>query len=236
MNVALIMAGGMGTRMGADCPKQYMLLAKKPVIVYTLEAFQIHKEVDAIAVVCAPTWRDALMEWAARYRIAKLRWFADAGESRSASVRSGLETLQKHTEDADIVLVHDAVRPFVPGRVISDCIAAVRRYGACGTVVPASDTIVTSSDGKHFERIPPRAQMFQCQTPQGFRMDVIDGAHRTLAAMEHPPDVTDDCGAVMATGGDVVMVRGDDRLFKITSPQDMRAARAYLYSIARETE
>ena len=124
MNVALILAGGSGTRTEQSVPKQFISIYEKPIIIYTLEAFQKHPQIDKILVVCLDGWHEILWAYARQYRITKLAWAARAGENGMLSIRNGIWELKKYCVADDIVLVHDAIRPNVSQEIISGCIAA----------------------------------------------------------------------------------------------------------------
>src|SRR5690554_1057282 len=122
MNIALIIAGGSGTRMAQDIPKQFLNVYDKPIIIYTLEAFQKHSNIDVVAVVCIEGWERILNAYAKQFSITKLKHIVPGGDCGQASIRNGLLELEKHYDKDDIVLIHDAIRPMVSQEIISDCI------------------------------------------------------------------------------------------------------------------
>lgn len=149
MNIAIVLAGGSGSRMGmVDRPKQFIDIYGKPVIIHTLEAFEINEKIDAICVVCVKTWQDDLSVWLKEYDIRKVRWIADAGASRQESSLNALNAIQSECSGDDYVIIHDAARPLVSQKIINENIAKVCEYGACDTVIPAHDTIIKSLDEK----------------------------------------------------------------------------------------
>ena len=121
-NIGLLIAGGAGNRMHQDIPKQFLTVNERPVIVYTLEAFEKHPEIDAIGVVCIEGWEQVLMAYARQFNISKLKWVVPGGENGQASIRNGVFELKKHCAADDLVLIHDAIRPMVSAEIISDCI------------------------------------------------------------------------------------------------------------------
>ena len=130
MNIALLTAGGTGNRMGQDIPKQFMTIDNKPVIIYTMEAFQNHEEIDAIAVICLKGWEVVLQSYANQYNITKLRWIFEGGNSNQESIYNGIVGLKgKGCSDEDIVLVQDGVRPLVSKEIISNNIKICKEYG-----------------------------------------------------------------------------------------------------------
>ena len=136
MNIALIIAGGKGVRMQQEVPKQFLTVNEKPVIAYTLEAFQRHADIDAIAVVCIAGWENILCAYAREYGITKLKHIIPGGDCGQASIRNGVFELEKHYSRDDLVLVHDAIRPMVSAEIISDCIATATQYGSAIAVIP----------------------------------------------------------------------------------------------------
>ena len=129
MNIGLLIAGGIGQRMGQEIPKQFININDKPVIIYTLEAFQNHPDIDAIAVVCLDGWHHVLDVYAKQFNITKLKYIVSGGENGQGSIRNGVYELEKHFGPDDIVLIHDAIRPMVSEEIISDCIRVTKEKG-----------------------------------------------------------------------------------------------------------
>ena len=146
-NIALLIAGGSGNRMHQDIPKQFLTVNECPVIVYTLEAFERHPEIDAIAVVCIEGWELVLWAYAKQFNITKLKYVVPGGENGQASIRNGVYELEKYFGKDDIVLIHDAIRPMVSAEIISDCIRVVTRYGNAITVIPCAEAMMQTKDG-----------------------------------------------------------------------------------------
>ena len=148
MNVAIIIAGGVGSRMNMDIPKQFIHIYDKPVIIYTLEGFQRHPEIDAIEVVCLAGWEDTLRDYARQYGITKLKWITTGGATGQESIRNGVYNLEGELKGDDIAIVHDGIRPMVSNEIISDNIAVCRAHGNAITVLPSADALCRSSDGE----------------------------------------------------------------------------------------
>ena len=146
-NIALIIAGGAGNRMHQDIPKQFLTVNEKPVIVYTLEAFQEHPEIDAIAVVCIEGWDQVLRAYARQFNITKLEYVVPGGKNGQDSIRNGIMELEKHYDPDDIVLIHDAIRPMVSAEIISDNIRVAREKGNAVTVIPCAEAMLQTDDG-----------------------------------------------------------------------------------------
>lgn len=204
--VALIVAAGSGSRAGGAVPKQYARLAGKPLVAHALAAFADHPLVDEVMVVIA-----ADAEALARAALGDVPLIV-GGTSRRESVARGLAAVQ-----ADLVLVHDAARPFVPAEVIDRVAAALSDHAAAMPVLAVADTLVR--DGG----VVPREGLSRVQTPQGFRVDALRAAHAAWPAGE---EATDDAQMVRRLGGSVALVQGDPMLDKVTHPQDFAAAEA----------
>lgn len=178
MNIALLTAGGVGNRMGQDIPKQFMNIDDIPVIVYTMEAFQKHPQIDALCVVCLQGWDIMLRAYANQFNITKLKWIFPGGESNQDSIRNGLKGLKDAgCDDDDIILVHDGVRPLVAERIITDNIEKCRKYGYAVTGLICKEAIMRKN-GDCVEKIDiPREQLVRTQTPHTYRLKTLFDAH-----------------------------------------------------------
>lgn len=224
MNIAVVLAGGSGSRMGmVDRPKQFIDIYGKPVIIHTLEAFEINEKIDAICVVCVKEWQDDLSLWLKEYDIRKVRWIANAGASRQESSLNALDAIKEVCGDDDYVIIHDAARPLISQKIINDNIIKVREYGACDTVVPAHDTIIRSVDGDTLDSIPARKELYMGQTPQSFKYSIVRKAYDDYFALpeNERPEMTDDCGLVLHSGVKIGMAMGDKLNMKITTMEDL---------------
>lgn len=221
----VLVAAGRGLRAGAGGPKQYREIGGVPVIYRAMEAFSRHVDVFAVQPVVNPD--DGAMFTAA---VAGLKHEAptNGGATRQASVLAGLEALVKHKPD--IVLIHDAARPFVSEGVISRAIEAASRTGAAIPVVPVTDTIKVTGESGHVEDTPDRARLRIAQTPQSFRFDVILEAHRR-AAKDGRSDFTDDAAIAEWAGLTVATFEGDVANMKLTTPEDFVREEARLASL-----
>lgn len=224
MNIAIVLAGGSGSRMGmVDRPKQFIDIYGKPVIIHTLEAFEINEKIDAICVVCVKSWQDDLSVWLKEYDIRKVRWIADAGSSRQESSLNALNAIQSECSGDDYVIIHDAARPLVSQKIINENIEKVKEFGACDTVIPAHDTIIKSLDEKTLDSIPLRKELYLGQTPQSFRYSIVRKAYDDYFALpeDKRPEMTDDCGLVLSSGITIGMAMGDKLNMKITTMEDL---------------
>ena len=229
---AAILAGGSGTRMGnADKPKQFWDLGGRPMIVHTVEKFCLTGAFEAVLVMVPEVWtgqtRDILERHIPQFMDRIL--VAAGGAERHDTVERALATIDEcfGIDEDTVVVTHDAVRPFVTYRIISENIQAAREHGACDTVVPATDTIVRSTDGAVIAEIPNRAEYYQGQTPQSFKAALLKSLYAELT-QEERTTLTDACKIAVLKGHPVAMVRGDECNIKVTYAGDMRIARALL--------
>ena len=227
MNVALIFAGGTGTRMNTKSkPKQFLELNGKAIIVHTIENFENHPEIDAICVVCIEPWIGYLKDILARDFIKKVRWIVPGGETGQDSIRNGLEAIEKDCKDSDsVVLIHDGVRPLINDKLISDNIAKVRECGSAITVTPAIETIVAMDNQDEITKITDRKQCFLARAPQSFFVKDIMEAHRKAIA-EGIHDMIDSASLMQHYGHSLFTVNGPAENIKITTPMDFYLFRA----------
>jgi 2-C-methyl-D-erythritol 4-phosphate cytidylyltransferase len=222
--VAVLLAGGTGTRMGAEQPKQLLELRGRTILEHSLIAFHDHPRVDEVLIVMAADHVGEARRLAAGYP--KVSDVIEGGETRSASTGRALA----HLGGRDChVLVHDAARPLVSGRIITDCLDALGSHPAVLVAVPATDTIVEVADDRTVTSVPPRAGLRRVQTPQGFRCDVLRAAY---AAAARDPDfvATDDASVVFhyLPEHSIGVVDGEEQNLKVTTPLDLRLAEALL--------
>ena len=178
MNIALIIAGGKGQRMQQEIPKQFLNINDKPVIIYTLEAFQTHPDIDKIGVVCVDGWHDILRAYARQYKIDKLDWVVSGGENGQASIRNGVFHAEQLYSEDDVILVHDAIRPMVSHEIISDCIVQCKRHGSAVSIVPCNTVALRRTTDNTSSEVVPRDKLALTQTPQAFPLKKLAGAHR----------------------------------------------------------
>lgn len=226
-NVALIIAGGVGARMGQSIPKQFLSVDEKPVIVYTLEAFQRHPDIDSIAVVCVEGWEQVLQAYANQFNITKLKYIVPGGENGQGSIRNGVYEIEKHFGPDDVVLIHDAIRPMVSEGVISDCIVQTKRHGCAIAVIPCAEAMVVTNDGESSNESFPRDNLKRTQTPQGFKVGKICDLHRR--ALE--AGITNSVASVtlmIEMGEPVYFSAGSEKNIKLTTPEDIDIFKALL--------
>lgn len=227
MNIALIIAGGRGMRMGQEIPKQFLTVADKPVIAYTLEAFQKHPDVDVIAVVCVEGWDSILAAYARQYGITKLRHIIPGGENGQGSIRNGVFELEKHYSPDDLVLVHDAIRPMVSQDIISGCIATAREHGSAIVTIPCQEAMLETEDQVSTHSTYPREKLKRTQTPQGFALGRLADAHRRALEKGITNSVAS-CTLMVELGETIYFCAGSEKNIKLTTPDDMEIFKALL--------
>lgn len=229
---AAILAGGSGTRMGnPDKPKQFLLLGDVPILVHTIEKFCVSGAFDAIYVLVPSLWlrqtEDILHKYCPEFT--DLIRVVPGGDTRTETVECAVAAIKDSyvTDEETIIVTHDAVRPFVSHRIIAENVEAAKTWGACDTVIPATDTIVESTDGSLITAIPDRRYLYQGQTPQSFNLAKLEKLLASLYADEREI-LTDACKVFLLRGESVALVRGDAANIKITYPEDLRVASAFL--------
>jgi len=223
MNIGVILAGGVGDRFDSYLPKQFIELYNKPIIVYTLEVFKKNKNINKILIVVHPQWRFLLEKILARYELNDM-WITNGGKTRQESSYRGLLFLKKKKiKDNDIVVIHDAVRPFLTDKIINEGIKMAKKYGAIDVVVKTTDTIAEVDEKGFIENFPPRDKLYNGQTPQIFKFKTIFDAHKN-ALRKKIPNITDDCKLVLENKGKVKIVEGDYENIKITTKADIELA------------
>lgn len=228
MNIALIIAGGSGKRMQQEIPKQFLNVNDKPIVIYTLEAFQKHPDIDEIGVVCIDGWHELLRAYGRQYKIDKLKWIVSGGENGQSSIRNGVFEAEKRYSPDDIILIHDAIRPLVTGEIISDCIIQSKRHGSAIVTVPCNTAVLRKDEteqGSH--EVVYRNELAMTQTPQAFPIKRIADAHRT--ALEHGiTDSVASCTMMVEIGQDVHFSIGSETNIKITTQDDLKIFKAIL--------
>ena len=230
MIFAVILAGGTGSRMGStDMPKQFLEIKGKPIINHTIEKFLPDPQFEKIIVLSPKAWighTDRII----RKHTGKSDKIAviEGGSTRNETIMNAIKYIEKEygLDDDTVIVTHDSVRPFVTHRIIKENIRAAQQYGACDTVIPATDTIV-ESDGAAITAIPDRRKMYQGQTPQSFKAKLLLDAYNSLSA-EEKDILTDAAKILVMKGMEVKLVKGETFNIKITYPYDLKIARSLL--------
>lgn len=226
-NIGLLIAGGSGNRMHQDIPKQFLTVNEKPVIVYTLEAFEKHPEISVIAVVCIEGWEQVLRAYAKQFNITKLRHIIPGGENGQASIRNGIYELEKKFSADDIVLIHDAIRPMVSAEIISDCIRVAMEHENAITVIPCTEAILQTEDGEVSVGSYPRERLKRTQTPQAFHLGSICKLHRRALQTGITNSVAS-CTLMIEMGEQVYFSTGSEKNIKLTTVEDIDIFKALL--------
>lgn len=226
-NIALLIAGGSGARMHQNIPKQFLTVNEKPVIVYTMEAFQNHPEIDEIAVVCIEGWEQVLWAYAKQFNITKLKFVVPGGKNGQDSIRNGVYELEKNHNPEDTVLIHDAIRPMVSAEIISDCIRVTREKGNAITVIPCAEAMMQTEDGQVSIGSYPRDRLKRTQTPQGFHIGDICDLHRKALEAGITNSVAS-CTLMIEMGKQVYFSVGSEKNIKLTTVEDIDIFKALL--------
>ncbi len=231
MIYAAVLAGGSGLRMGGDLPKQFLNICGRPVIIRSIDAFIKSGKTDMIYVAVSASYTEYMRELINKYIQFKNIKVICGGGNRNETLYNVLESIKKEREvsDEDIILTHDAVRPFIDDRIINENIEAVKKYGAGNTVIPAVDTILQSSDGKFIDSIPLRSTMFHGQTPQSFSVKKVTELYENMTPEEFE-QYTDACSVFVAKGEKVCLVQGSRDNIKLTYPEDIEKAESIIKS------
>ncbi len=229
-NIALIIAGGVGARMHQDIPKQFMNVNDRPIIVYTLQAFQNHPNIDAIEVVCLDGWHDILRAYCKQFEITKLENIVSGGETGQDSIRNGLYDIAKrYKDDDDIVLIHDSIRPMVSQDIISDNIRVCREFGNATTVIPCTSVMLKTEDSIVSEGQVPRDNLKITQTPQAFFLNELLAVHAEAIKKDLLPSIAS-CALYIEMGNKVYLSKGSEKNIKITTSEDIEIFSALLKS------
>ncbi len=239
MNIALILSGGTGTRLGANIPKQYIEVCGRPIISYCVEQFVKHKEIDAIQIVADKQWQETILNCFGINKCLmdnynrKFRGFSKPGENRQLSIYYGLKDICSYAKESDNVIIHDAARPLISVQMITDSLEAVTEHDGVIPVLSMKDTVYKSEDGKKISALLDRSEIYAGQAPETFQIGKYYKANEKL----FPDQIRSVNGstepAVMA-GLDIVMIPGDEGNFKITTKEDLERFSNVLIQRQRE--
>lgn len=230
MNVALLTAAGTGSRMNQDIPKQFIHVDNKPLIIYTMEAFQNHPGIDAIMVVTLESWTDVLRAYANQFNITKLKWVVPGGETGQDSIRNGIFKLKEEFPDEDItVMVHDGNRPMVSAGIISDSLATFAERGSSVAVIPCTEVVFESDDGISSHISTERERLFRTQTPHTYKLNEMISAHKEAERLGIKGTAAT-CMLMKELGRETYFSRGSEENIKITTPDDLKIFKALLHT------
>lgn len=229
--IAVIIAGGIGSRIGADIPKQFIKVYNKPVLVYTLESFQKHPEIDAIEVVCIDGWQTDVEKYINKYNLTKLKWITTGGASGQESIRNGVFNLYDKVKKDDIIVIHDGVRPLVDDSVLSDVIEKAKLFGNGVTSLPYNEQIFIIDDESRTHQYIPRETLRRVSTPQAYIYGELYEAYEEafekkigIFGSSYTNTMYCDLGKTL------YFAKGSDKNIKLTTPDDIEIFKGYLKS------
>lgn len=229
MNIAVVIAGGSGHRMNQDIPKQFINVYDKPVIIYTLEGFQRHPEIDAIEVVCLDGWHDILSAYAKQFNISKLEWIVSGGDSGQESIRNGVFNLEGKCDQDDIIIIHDGIRPLIDDTVLSDVIIKCQKYGNAVTSMPYNEQIFKIKDEDSTEEYIPRETLRRVATPQAYKFGRLDWAYHEAFEKGIGIHGSSYTNTMMVDLGETLyFAAGSEKNIKLTTKDDLEIFKAYL--------
>lgn len=231
MNVAVIIAGGSGQRMGQDIPKQFLNVFDKPILIYTLEGFQKHPQIDLIEVVCIDGWHEVVWAYAKQFNISKLKWVVSGGASVQESIRNGVYNLEATCREDDIVIVHDGIRPLVDETVLSDVIIKCRQYGNAVTSLPYNEQIFVADDEISTMKYIPRDTLRRVSTPQAYRFGKLNWAYHEAFRRDVGIRGSSYTNTMMVELGErLYFAAGSEKNIKLTTKDDLEMFKVYLQS------
>ena len=228
---AIIVAGGVGARMRQDIPKQFINVYDKPVLIYTLEGFQRHPQIDEIYVVCLDGWQDILRAYAKQFNIDKLSGIVDGGGSTQESIRNGVFYLEDMAEDDDIIIIHDGIRPMVDETVLNDIIIKAKKYGNAVSSLPYNEQIfkVDPDDEMTTMEYIPRETLRRVSTPQAYRFRLLDDKYHEAYEKGIGIDGSNYANTMMVQlGVRLYFAAGSDKNIKLTTKDDLEMFKSHL--------
>lgn len=229
MVIALIIAGGSGKRMGQNIPKQFINVYGKPVLIYTLESFERHPQIDAIEVVCIDGWKETLQSYAKKYNITKLKWVISGGRTGQESIRNGVFALEDVISSDDIVIIHDGIRPLVDEEVLTDVIIKCKEYGNAVSSMPYNEQIFVIDDEMSTTRYIPRETLRRVVTPQAYRFEKLDWAYHNAFDKKIGISESSYANTMMVELGErLYFAIGSDKNIKLTTQDDLNLFKGYL--------
>jgi 2-C-methyl-D-erythritol 4-phosphate cytidylyltransferase len=229
MNIAIIIAGGIGKRMGENIPKQFIEINNKPVFIYTLEAFEKHPMIDAIELVCIDGWQEKAMEYIKKFNITKLKWIVTGGKTGQESIRNGVFNLEKKCNNNDNIIIHDGVRPLLDEEVLTDVIEKCEKYGNGVSSMPYNEQIFLIDNEETTSQYIPREKLRRVVTPQAYRFQKLDLAYKEAFDKEIGIYGSSYTNTMMVELGEkLYFAKGSERNIKLTTKENLEIFRAYL--------
>lgn len=229
MNTAIIIAGGVGARMGMNVPKQFIVINDKPVIIYTMECFQNHPMIDSIVLVCIDGWQETARRYAEKFGITKLREIVTGGESGQESIRNGVYSLKGICNDEDVVVIHDGIRPLVDQGVLSDVIVKCKKYGNAVTSMPYNEQIFIKDDEYSTTKYIPRETLRRVATPQAYTFGLLYEKYQEAFEKKIGIYGSSYTNTMMVDlGVKLYFAAGSDRNIKLTTRDDLELFLGYI--------
>lgn len=231
MTTAIIIAGGVGNRMGQSIPKQFINVYDKPILMYTLEGFEKHPMVDAIEVVCIEGWENVVWSYAKQYNITKLKWIVNGGATGQESIRNGVYNLEDKCSPEDVIIVHDGIRPLVDAEVLTDVIMKAQEFGNAVTSLPYNEQIfvVGKDDENTTTQFIPRETLRRVSTPQAYKFELIDSKYHEAFEKEIGIYGSHYTNTMMVElGVRLHFAVGSDKNIKLTTKDDLEMFKGYL--------
>lgn len=236
MNIALILSGGTGTRLGGDIPKQYVEVCKKPIILYCVEQLLRHEEIQGVQIVAEKQWQDMLLNWMEGMDSGrKFKGFSLPGENRQMSIFHGLEDIRSYAGNEDYIFIHDAARPILSRQMISEYLDAAKGHEGVLPVLPMKDTVYASRDGRRISALLNRDEIYAGQAPELFQLGAYYEANKKLMP-DKILEINGSTEPAVLAGMDIVMVPGNERNFKITTKADLERFRKIMEGEENKTE
>ena len=230
-NIAIIIAGGSGSRMGQNIPKQFINVYDKPVLIYTLEGFQRHPMIDAIEVVCIEGWEKVLQAYANQFNISKLQWITVGGDSAQESIRNGVYNLEGKVNDDDIIIIHDGIRPMIDDSVLTDVIKKAEKYGNAVSSMPYNEQIfvVEKDDENTTTQFIPRETLRRVSTPQAYRYNLLNTKYHEAYTKNIGIHGSHYANTMMVElGVKLYFAKGSDKNIKLTTKDDLELFKGYM--------
>ena len=233
MNIAVVIAGGVGSRMAQDIPKQFLNVNDKPVLIYTLEGFQRHPMIDAIELVCIEGWEEIAKAYAKQFNIDKLKWVVKGGNSAQESIRNGVYNLEGIANEDDVIIIHDGIRPMIDSFVLSDVIKICNEKGNAVTSLPYNEQIfkIDPDDPSSTTEYIPRETLRRVSTPQAYKFGLLDKSYHKAFEEEIGIYGSSYTNTMMVELGErLYFAAGSDKNIKLTTKDDLETFKAYLSS------
>ena len=233
MVIALLTAAGKGSRTHQDLPKQFIHINNKPIIIYTMEAFQRHPNIDAICVVILKGWEEILWAYAKQFNITKLKYVVVGGDTGQESIYNGLAEIRDNSQEDVVVMIHDGNRPMVGQDLITDSLVTYKEYGAAVAVIPCTEVVFVSKEGRKSNKSIPREELWRTQTPHTYNLSALLSAHEE-AMRRGIRNTAATCSLMEAIGVPTFFSKGSEKNIKITTVEDIEIFKALLMAKKEE--